>query len=152
MAKEIERKFLLAEGATSPVFGDYSKIKIRQGYISGDKDKNVRIRLTADKAVLGVKFTDQPITDEFEYEIPMEEGIQIYERTESKLEKKRISFDLNKVHYDLDIYPNGLQIIEAEFKSVDQMEKWVKPIWIGEEVSKQEIYSNIFLALQNLRF
>lgn len=152
MAQEIERKFLLAEGATSPVFGDYSKTKIRQGYISGDKDKNVRIRLTADKAVLGIKFTDREITDEFEYEIPMEEGIQIYERTQSKLEKKRISFDLNKVHYDLDIYPNGLQIVEAEFKSVEQMEKWVKPVWIGDEVSKQEMYSNVFLATQNLTF
>lgn len=155
MAQEIERKFLLAEGATSPVFGDYSKIKIKQGYISGDKDKNVRIRLIngkEPKAILGIKFTNEAITDEFEYEIPMEEGIQIYEKTESKLEKKRISFDFNKVHYDLDIYPNGLQIIEAEFKSVDQMEKWVKPEWIGEDVSGQSEYSNVVLAKQQLLF
>lgn len=155
MAQEIERKFLLAEGATSPVFGDFTKDKLRQGYISGDKEKNVRIRLTGGKtpkAILGIKFTNDAITDEFEYEIPMDEGLQIYEKAEFKLEKKRLSFDINKVHYDLDIYPNGLQIVEAEFKSVEQMEKWVKPVWIGEEVSKQSEYSNVVLAKQNLLF
>lgn len=149
MAKEIERKFLMAKFPFSGFYGTYT---IKQGYLYGDKDKNIRIRLTGDKAILGIKFTDREITDEFEYEIPLEEGIQIYERTQSKVEKKRISFERNKVHYDLDIYPNNLHIVEAEFESVEQMEKWVKPDWIGEEVSKQEMYSNVFLATQNLTF
>jgi len=152
MAQEIERKFLLTEGATSPVFGDYIKQKLRQGYISGDKDKNVRIRLTADKAIIGIKFTNEAITDEYEYEIPYADGEAIYAKTQWKLEKKRLSFDINKVHYDIDIYPNGLHIVEAEFKTVDQMNKWVKPDWIGEEVSGQSEYSNVVLAKENLEF
>jgi CYTH domain-containing protein len=32
------------------------------------------------------------------------------------------------------------------------MEKWVKPSWIGEEITKNSEYSNIVLAMQNLKF
>ena len=54
MAQEIERKFLLVEGASIPIPAKYKNFYIKQGYIHGDKDKNVRIRLTIDKAILGI--------------------------------------------------------------------------------------------------
>jgi adenylate cyclase len=152
MAKEIERKFLLVEGASIPIPAIYKNFYIKQGYIHGDKDKNVRIRLTTDKAVLGLKFTDEAITDEFEYKIPKEDGRAIYAKTTNRVEKKRLSFNRNKVHYDVDSYPNGIIIVEVEFKSIHQMALWEKPSWIGDEVTGFEQYSNVVMAKQNLTF
>ncbi len=152
MAKEIERKFLLTKGASIPIPAKYSNFYIKQGYIHGDKDKNVRIRLTIDKAVLGIKFTDEAITDEYEYEIPQTDGRAIYAKTTNRVEKKRLSFKRNKVHYDVDSYPNGVIVVEAEFKSVEQMNEWKKPSWIGDEVTGFEEYSNVVMSQQNLTF
>lgn len=152
MAQEIERKFLLAEGTSIPIPAVHKIFNIRQGYIHGDKDKNVRVRLTTNKAVLGIKFTDEAITDEFEYEIPVADGLAMYRKTSRRVEKKRLSFKRNKVQYDVDTYPNGLLIVEAEFLSVAQMETWVKPDWIGVEVTGLREYSNVVIAEQNLTF
>lgn len=152
MAQEIERKFLLVEGASIPIPAKYNNFYIKQGYIHGDKDKNVRIRLTIDKAILGIKFTDKEITDEYEYKIPMAEGREIYGKTINRVEKKRLSFKRNKVHYDVDSYPNGLIIVEVEFTSIQQQALWEKPSWIGQEVTGYEEYSNVVLAKQNLTF
>jgi adenylate cyclase len=152
MGKEIERKFLLAAGASIPIPAKFSKFGIKQGYIHGDMDKNIRIRLTSKFAVLGVKFTQGTIRDEFEYDITMEDGKTIYDKCLWKLEKKRLSFKRNNVHYDVDSYPNGIVVIEAEFTSEEQMNGWVKPSWIGEEVTNDGKYSNVVLAQQILTF
>lgn len=152
MAKEIERKFLLAEGASIPIPTIHSKIKIRQGYISADKEKNVRVRIYDSSAVIGIKFTGGEITDEFEYAIPKRDGVAIYNKCETKLEKKRLSFRRNKVQFDIDTYPNGIIVVEAEFDSIKQMQAWEKPHWIGEDVSDRSEYSNVVLAQQNLVF
>lgn len=152
MAKEIERKFLLAEGTSIPIPTIHTKVKIRQGYISADRDKNVRIRIYDNSAVLGVKFTDTEITEEFEFVIPKRDGMAIYKRCDTRLEKKRLSFKRKNVRFDIDTYPNGIIVVEAEFESIKQMENWEKPHWIGEDVSGQSEYSNVVLAKQNLVF
>jgi adenylate cyclase len=152
MGKEIERKFLLAVGTSIPIPANFSKFGIKQGYIHGDMDKNIRIRLTLKKAILGIKFTSGTVRDEFEYEIPKAEGVEIYKKCEWKLEKKRLSFKRGGVHYDVDSYPNGIIVVEAEFKSEEDMNAWVKPLWIGQDISNDSKYSNIVLAKQNLIF
>jgi adenylate cyclase len=152
MAQEIERKFLLAVGASIPIPIKFKRYNIKQGYISADKDKNVRIRLTDNKAVIGIKFTSEAITDEYEYKIPKKDGRAIYEKTTNRVEKHRLSFKRNKVHYDIDKYPNDVVVVEAEFKSVEQMNAWVKPSWIGDEVTGFEEYSNVVISQQNLTF
>jgi adenylate cyclase len=152
MGKEIERKFLLAVGVSIPIPAKFRKFGIKQGYIHGDMDKNIRIRLTRKAAVLGIKFTQGPLRDEFEYEIPEKDGQAIYDKAIWKLEKLRLAFKSKKIHYDIDTYPNGMVVIEAEFTSEEQMNAWVKPSWIGEEVTNDSKYSNVVLAQQNLRF
>lgn len=151
MAKEIERKFLLTEGASIPIPAVYKNFIIKQGYVSSDIDHQVRIRLTKE-AVIAIKFEGHLIRDEFEYVIPIEDGKEIYLKCDNKLEKKRLSFKKNKYHYDIDTYPNGLVVLEVEFDNIIDMNLWVKPDWIGEEVSGKSEYSNIVLAKQNLKF
>jgi CYTH domain-containing protein len=152
MGKEIERKFLLSEGASIPIPAKFQKFKIKQGYIQAEKGKQVRIRITSDKAVLCVKFTSEFIRDEFEYEIPMSDAKEIYSKLDWKLEKKRLSFKRGKENYDVDTFPNGIVWVEVEFNSIEEMNKWVKPSWLGKEISNVSKYSNIAFAKSNLTF
>ena len=163
MAKEIERKFLLSkEGKYELVFDDLQLIK--QGYIFSNEDKNVRVRLVRPldgsenrrniftRGFICVKFTSDIVRDEFEYEIDAEDAISMYEKCEDKLEKIRMKNSNNKEEYDLDEYPNGLRVIEVEFKSVDAMKNWVKPGWFGKEITTDSEYSNIVLAKKKMSF
>lgn len=153
MGKEIEKKFLLTGGkATIPIPAKFDKQFIKQGYISVEKGKQVRIRLYRTKAVLGIKFTGGQVREEFEYEIPMSDGKSLYNKCAWTLEKKRLSFKRGKEQYDIDTYPNGIIFVEVEFSSLKNMENWVKPTWIGEEITDNKDYSNIVLAQQNLKF
>jgi len=149
MGKEIERKFLMVKPLPFPYTNPQ---KIRQAYIFAEKGKHVRIRLYHDKAVLGLKYTTGPVRDEFEYEIPMKEGLEIYKKCRSKLEKVRFSFDKGKEHYDIDTFPNKVEFVEVEFKSIKDAKNWVKPDWIGKEITGVSKYSNIVLAKKNLIF
>ena len=151
MAKEFERKFLLALESI-PIPKKHKKTWITQGYIFADMGKNIRVRLTKKKSFLCVKFTEGVITDEFEYKIPQEDALEIYEQCEWTLEKKRLSFKCGGVHFDIDTYPNGLVVVETEFDYLTDMLNWEKPSWIGVEVSGKSEYSNVVLAKQNLKF
>jgi len=152
MGKEIEKKFLLAEGASIPIPATHQKLKIKQAYICAEKGKQVRVRIINNsKAVLGIKFTQSLIRDEFEYEIPLKEAKLMYDKSTMRVEKNRLSFN-RKGHYDIDTFPNGLVTVEVEFKTIKAMEKWVKPSWLGEEITGVSKYSNITLAKKNLGF
>jgi adenylate cyclase len=146
MAKEIERKFLLAEGASIPIPAKYERFKIKQGYLLAEKGKQIRVRLTQTKAVITIKYTANIVRDE--YEIPMKDGKEIYSKCELRIEKKRLSFSRGGVHFDVDTFINGIQFVEVEFKSLKDMKNWVKPQWLGKEITKDKRYSNIILAKQ----
>jgi adenylate cyclase len=150
MGQEIERRFLLA--GTIPIPENFEKFKIHQAYILVDKGKQVRIRLTKNKAVIGIKFTTSIVRAEFEYEVPLKDGKEIYKHCKWSLEKKRLSFSVGKEHYDVDDYPNGLVVVEVEFKSLKDMKKWKKPSWLGLEITGVRKYSNITLSKKNLKF
>jgi adenylate cyclase len=152
MAKEIERKFLLARGASIPIPDNYEKLNIKQGYIFTEKGRHLRIRLYKDKAVICLKFTDGPVRDEFEYEVPMKDGKDMYKKCTMKLEKHRLTFKRFNENYDVDSYPNGMQFVEVEFKTLKASKSWVKPHWIGKEITGSRQYSNIILAKKNLKW
>ena len=158
MAKEIERKFLLANGTNIPIPVNHMNLKIKQAYLCGEKGKQIRVRIINNfKAWLTVKYTTSQIRDEFEYLIPLEDAKVMFKKSLLKLEKKRLAFDsqeMRGVHYDIDSFPNGMQWIEVEFDSIKTMKRWEKqiPNWIGDEITKVRKYSNITLAKKNLKF
>lgn len=149
MAKEIERKFLII--GTVPV-PEFVKYKIKQGYISIEKGKQIRVRLYKDKAAICIKYTDKLIRDEFEYEIPLDDAKAIYSKCKYTLEKRRTSFKIGDETYDVDEFPNGMVWIEVEFKSMKALNKWKKPSWLGAEITGISKYSNIVLAKKNIKF
>lgn len=152
MGKEIERKFLI-EDSIPWEMGQQKLLK--QGYIFVEEGKHLRIRIEDNKAILGLKYLDNDQErEEYEYEIPLLDGLEMLHRCTLKLEKirNRVSPLDNSFVVDIDTYPNGLIVAEVEFKTVEDANSF-KPIeWFGKEITGQWEYSNITLAGQNLQF
>ena len=93
MAKEIERKFLVASEAWRPHVAQV--LALRQGYLAAAPDRSIRVRIDRDTAWLTLKFGGAGLVrEEFEYDIPVsdaEELMQsaigiVLEKTRHKIE------------------------------------------------------------------
>jgi adenylate cyclase len=137
MALEIERKFL--------VKGEFRHLAIKeteisQGYLSVDPARIVRVRITDERAVLSVK---APLTGtdisrhEWEYEIPSDEAAGIMDACLPEVVRKtRYIVPEHDRLFEVDVFHGkneGLIIAELELKRED--EDFVRPAWLGEEVT-----------------
>jgi len=149
MAIEIERKFLVS--------GDfYSQAKkhfnITQGYLSLDKERTIRIRIQNKKAFLTIKgkSNKEGITRfEWEKEISLSEGEALLKLAiGSCIEKVRYHIPIGKHLFEVDVFSGenkGLIIAEIELNS--ESESFIKPQWLGKEVSDDNRYYNSNLVL-----
>ena len=147
MAKEIERKYLVD---ISKIPNDLpEKNVIKQGYFKSKK-ATVRVRLSNDKAFLTVKGKTKGISrSEFEYEIPMEDALDMQKEfcKGRFVEKIRYCIEYKGNVWELDVFEGkntGLVMAEIEMDSEDH--QFEKPEWIGEEVSLEGRYNNSQLA------
>lgn len=142
MAFEIERKFLLEEGAWRNEKGT----KYCQGYLSSVKERTVRVRIIDDKGYLTVKGISRgAVRVEFEYEIPGAEAeAMLVDLCEKPLiEKMRYKIAFKGLVWEADEFlgeNQGLLVAEVELESEDQ--SFVKPEWVGEEVTGDPKYFN----------
>lgn len=142
MRKEIERKYLVVsdeykQGAR-PVY-------IHQGFLSTEKERVVRVRIIDSKAFLTVKGITKGISRvEFEYEIPLEDARTLLKLcVQPTIEKTRYILSFEEKTWEVDEFygeNEGLVIAEIELESED--EEFIKPPWIGEEVSNDSRYYN----------
>lgn len=142
--KEIERKFLVSETISDVVKYLQSK-KIRQGYISDNDGKTVRVRTKGEKGYLTIKGKTVGISrDEFEYEIPFEDANQLLANFCAKvLDKERYELIVGEKKWEIDIFHGkleGLKIAEIELESEE--EEFELPGWIEKEVSSDVQYYN----------
>ena len=153
MAKEIERKWLIDKYKNYVLA--YSSIEqfIKQGYILVSPNSQLRIRFVDCKTYLCLKFTEDIVRDEYEYEIPLCDGLEMLKRCEWKVEKIRREYKSSPDEtHTYDLYPNGLMVVEVEFKSKEEAEAFKTTFFFGEEITGNREYSNITLAKQNLHF
>ena len=142
MALEIERKFLLKEGA----WRDAKGTRYRQGYLNSAKERNVRIRIINDNGFLTVKGVSRgAVRVEYEYEIPVAEAQAMLDDLCEKplIEKMRYRIEFNGLVWEADEFfgeNQGLLVAEVELESEDQ--SFVKPEWVGEEVTGDPRYFN----------
>lgn len=147
MGQEIERKFLLAderwrEGAEGTVF--------RQGYLSTNPDRNVRVRTQGDKAFLTIKGRTEGVSRlEFEYEIPTTDAQHLLDALCERplIEKTRYKVDFGGFVWEIDEFSgenSGLILAEVELEREDQ--PFERPPWLGEEVSDDPRYYNARLV------
>jgi len=142
MALEIERKFKVKEG----VWRNKQGTKYRQGYLNTDKERTVRVRTMDDKGYLTVKGVSRgAVRVEYEYEIPKVEAEAMLDDLCEKplIEKIRCKIEHKGLVWEVDEFlgeNSGLIVAEVELESEDQ--KFVKPKWIGEEVTGDPRYFN----------
>lgn len=142
MALEIERKFLLKEGDWRNEKGTM----YRQGYLSSVKERTVRVRIFNDKGYLTVKGVSRgAVRVEYEYEIPGADAEAMLDELCEKpfIEKMRYKIEFKGLIWEIDEFfgeNQGLFVAEVELESEDQ--SFVKPEWVGEEVTSDSRYFN----------
>ena len=102
MAKEIERKFLVAGEAWRALA---EGIRYRQGYLSTVKERTVRVRTVGDTGFLTIKGVSVGATrSEYEYEIPAAEAEEMLDDLCEKpiVEKNRYKIPLGDVVWEVD--------------------------------------------------
>lgn len=146
MALEIEKKFLVKEYQWR---NGHAKM-YRQGYLNSDKKRNVRIRVINDKGYLTVKGISQgAVREEYEYEIPRSDADAMLDRLCEKplIEKKRYTIVYKGFVWEVDEFFGanlGLIVAELELQTEDQ--EFLKPEWIGKEVTGDPKYFNANLV------
>jgi adenylate cyclase len=147
MAIEIERKFL--------VRGDSWRLsatgkRYRQGYLSVDADRTVRVRVAGNEGFLTIKGkTEGTARSEFEYSIPLCDAALLLDQLclRPLIEKTRYTVEYAGRAWEVDEFAgenSGLILAEVELDSID--EQIALPPWAGEEVTDDFRYYNASLV------
>jgi len=157
MAKEIERKFLVHRQPWKKAkleAEDY--FDITQGYLSKSVIHNIRIRVTDDNAVITIKSKARGITrDEFEYEIPRADAVQMLTLCSKPLiEKTRYVINHQGHEWTVDEFKTGPNegLLMAEIELQDEKEQFVIPKWAGREVTHDKRYTNSYISSNEVEY
>jgi len=150
MGVEIERKFLVSndEWRLRADAGEH----YRQGYLSHDPLRSVRVRIAGEKAWLNIKCATSPIRRlEYEYLIPLADAQEMLGRlcSEDCVDKVRYHVRHGRHVWEIDVFEgrnSGLVVAEIELDDEDEI--FEKPDWLGREVSDDPRYYNMNLARQ----
>lgn len=149
MAYEIERKFLLKSDAWRSLV--YKKIHIKQAYFCNTAKASLRVRVTDETAFLSSKTMTRDIRrHEFEYEIPRQDAQFMVQHmcTGSAIIKQRHLVRVDDRHvWEIDEFEGdneGLVVAEIELRQ--ESEEYIKPDWVGKEVSDDPRYTNVSLV------
>lgn len=143
MSVEIERKFLVRD-ARWKALGQGALL--RQGYLSSQRERVVRVRIEGERAVLTIKGPSVgAVRGEWEYSIPLEDA-RIFLDTLCErpiIEKIRYRIPHEGMVWEVDEFLGenaGLVVAEIELEREDQ--SFAKPDWVGEEVTHDVRYFN----------
>lgn len=147
---EIERKFLVKKGGTFKSTA-FSYSHIQQGYIPAE-GATVRVRTRDDKAYLTIKGKshDKGLSRyEFEKEILLEEANELLKLCRGGVIDKHRYLVKSGIHtFEVDEFHGlneGLVIAEVELSSTD--ESFIKPDFIGPEVTSDKHFRNAFMSV-----
>jgi CYTH domain-containing protein len=146
---EIERKFLV----TSDDFKRqaHTKNHILQGYLNSEPERTVRIRIKGEAGFLTVKGKGNESGTtrlEWETEISLMDAKPLMAICEKGvIDKIRYEIEIGSHIYEVDEFLGdnaGLTIAEIELRSEE--EHFLKPDWLGKEVTGDERYYNAYLS------
>lgn len=147
MPTEIERKFLVVnDDWRVPGTGT----DFRQGYLSTEPGRSVRIRLAGDSAFITVKgISSGASRAEYEYAIPADDAAELLDNLclSPLIEKTRYWVEHAGHTWEIDEFRGdnaGLVIAEVELDSEDQAV--TLPHWAGREVTADTRYYNASLV------
>ena len=146
MGEEIERKFRVANEGWREGEGTL----FRQGYLSTDKHRTVRVRIEGDRAKITIKGITEGIRRrEFEYEIPVGDAETLLEELCKKplIEKRRHLVRFQGSTWEIDeFFGENEGLVIAEIELLSEEEDFDPPPWLGKEVSHDPRFYNASLV------
>lgn len=149
MAIETERKFLVDKEKWAALEKPAPQL-FRQGYLTTDPDKTIRIRIAGTQAYLTVKGATNGFSrTEIECGLPLKEAMEMLaEFAEAEISKQRYYISFGQKTWEVDEFlghNEGLIIAELELES--ETETFEKPDWVLDEVTEDNRYYNSALSL-----
>ncbi len=146
---EIERKFLVLNN--NFITEDTTNFRIVQGYLNSNPERTVRVRIKGDKGFLTIKGlgNESGLTRfEWEKEISLTEATALLQLCEpGTIDKIRYNVIYENHLFEVDVFfgeNEGLIVAEIELQSEDEV--FLKPSWLGEEVTSDQKYYNAYLS------
>lgn len=143
MGVEIERKFLVTGDAWRALG---TPVLLRQGYLSTDPTRTVRVRIEGGQGVLTIKSKNTGATrGEWEYPIPLNDAAELLDTLCSAplVEKHRTRVTVGNHVWEVDEFlgaNQGLLVAEIELATEDEL--FLLPDWAGAEVTGDARYYN----------
>lgn len=147
MGEEIERKFLVRGDAWK---ADATSSAYRQGFLSTEPERTVRVRVAGDRGWLTVKgITVGARRAEYDYEIPRDDASRMLDTLCKRplIEKVRHTLVVGAHTWEVDVFAGdnaGLVLAEIELSAED--EEFERPVWLGLEVTDDPRYFNSSLV------
>ncbi|VAW24290.1 hypothetical protein MNBD_BACTEROID01-2947 [hydrothermal vent metagenome] len=146
MAKEIERKFIIDKNIWQPTG---KTLPIRQGYLSTDPERTIRVRIAGEDAFLTIKSKGTGISrDEYEYKIPYSDAGNLLQLVAyPPIVKTRYKIVFEGKLWDVDVFSGeneGLILAEVELDSEDEV--ITLPKWVKYEVTNDARFFNSYLT------
>ena len=147
---EIERKYLVNTEKWEKIGEPADASFIQQAYLSMDPECTVRLRITDNSAYLTIKGKTEGLSrTEFEYPIPMIDGLEIMKMADSPIIlKMRYRVRYKGFIWEVDVFlgeNEGLVMAEVELKNESEQPEW--PEWVLSEVTGDARYYNSNLAV-----
>jgi adenylate cyclase len=147
VGQEIERKFLVRDPS---VVEDVSGTPIRQGYLSTDPDRTVRVRRAGERAYITIKGRATGASrPEYEYDVPTEDATELLDAlcVRPILDKTRYRILHAGRTWEVDVFAGdnaGLVTAEVELPGEDAEVE--VPEWVGLEVTGDGRFVNANLV------
>ena len=148
MGIEIERRFLVEnEDWRSQVIASEN---FNQAYLNESSPEwTIRIRIiNNNQAYITLKSSLNGFTNyEFEYEIPIQDAIELFNLSKNKITKTRYQLKINKKIWVVDFfYGSNSSLKIAEIELTSESESIKIPLWCGQEITGIKSLSNASLA------
>ncbi|AAQ57835.1 CYTH domain-containing protein [Chromobacterium violaceum] len=146
MALEIERRFVVSGDGWR---GLAPAVQYRQGYLSVEKERTVRVRVVGQQAWLTLKSHISNVSrHEFEYPIPLADAQTIMgAMCPMVVDKLRHRIEHGGFVWEVDeFFGDNAGLVLAEIELPDEDTPFAKPDWVGEEVTEDGRYTNAYLS------
>ncbi len=144
---EIERKFLVTGDAWR---AGARGVRYRQGYLTADGRRSVRVRLAGDQGFITIKGPARGLTRaEFEYPIPAADAEHLLAELCDPAQIDKVRYDVTHAgrHWVVDeFFGENRGLVVAEIELASETETVELPAWAGREVSGDPRYTNASLA------
>lgn len=143
MATEIEKKFLVLNNQYQRIA---NKALFRQGYLSVDFERTVRVRSYNGQGFLTIKGKTKSCSrEEYEYSIPVQDAERMLDKlcVRPLIEKIRYFLTYEGYKWVVDEFLGVNEgLVTAEIELENEQQTFSKPDWIGNEITYDIRYFN----------